>query len=118
MDPIGFGLENYDAVGRYRTQDGSGVIDASGALPDGTMFNGALELGDVLSRDERLPRCFTQKFTTFAVGRFLDQPDDARWIDYISATAAAGASTKSLPAIIRTVLLSEIFRSRQPVVPM
>jgi hypothetical protein len=67
-----------------------------------------------VARDERLPRCLAEKFTMFAVGRFLNQPDDARWVDYIAASAGAQSSVKSLTSTIRSVLLSEIFRSRQP----
>src|SRR5262249_39774416 len=48
MDPIGFALENYDAIGRWRTKDAGAVIDASGKLPDGTKFNGPAELKKIL----------------------------------------------------------------------
>ena len=43
MDPLGFALENFDAIGKWRTADGSAPIDASGALPDGTKFAGPAE---------------------------------------------------------------------------
>jgi hypothetical protein len=48
MDPVGFALENYDAVGRWRTSDSGAAVDASGALPDGTKFSGAEELQKAL----------------------------------------------------------------------
>jgi hypothetical protein len=44
MDPLGFALENYDGIGRWRTVDGKIPIDSKGQLPDGTTFNGATEL--------------------------------------------------------------------------
>jgi hypothetical protein len=54
----------------------------------------------------------TEKFMTFAIGRLLNQPDDGAWIGYLSAKAQAAGG--SLPSIIRTVVMSDAFRSRQP----
>jgi hypothetical protein len=114
MDPLGFGLENFDAVGAYRTMDGTAAIDATGTLPDGkTAFNGAAELSAALSKDPSFAACVTRKFMTFAVGRLLNQRDDAAWVSYLSGRAAGAGG--SLKAIIRTVMLSEGFRSRQAV---
>jgi len=111
MDPLGFGLENYDAIGAYRTLDGTAAIDATGTLPDGTAFNGAIELSAALSRGTTFSECLTLKFMTFAIGRLLNQPDDKAWVTYLSGSArSAGDSLKSM---IRTVVLSEAFRSRQ-----
>jgi hypothetical protein len=111
MDPLGFGLENYDAIGAYRTMDGTAPVDARGALPDGTAFNGAAELSAALSGDPRFAECFTRKFMTFAIGRLLNQADDPTWVSHLAGSA--GSSAGSLGQIIRTVLLSEGFRSRQ-----
>ncbi len=116
MDPIGFGLENYDGIGEYRTTDNGLPVDSSGVLPDGTTFNGAIQLGGILAKDPRLPQCVTQKFMTFAIGRLLNQSSDGQWIGYLSAQAQA--TDGSLASIIRTVLLSDAFRSRQPGVGM
>jgi len=111
MDPLGFGLENYDAIGAYRTLDSGAAIDATGTLPDGTAFNGAIELSTALSAGPRFSECLTRKFTTFAVGRLLNQKDDGAWVTYLSGSArSAGDSLKSM---IRTVMMSEAFRSRQ-----
>ncbi len=111
MDPIGFGLENYDGLGAYRANENNLPIDASGMLPDGTSFSGAIELGGILAKDERLPRCVTEKFMTFAIGRLVDHNEDKPWLDGLSARA--DASGASLSSIIRAVLLSDAFRSRQ-----
>jgi hypothetical protein len=111
MDPIGFGLENYDAIGVYRTQDGTAQVNATGTLPDGRAFNGALELGTILASDPRFPVCATKKFMTYAIGRLMNQPDDAAWANYLSGRSLAGGG--SLPGLIRTVVLSDSFRSRQ-----
>jgi hypothetical protein len=114
MDPIGFGLENYDGVGAYRTTDNGAPVDATGILPDGTAFDGGLELSAILAADPRFQRCVTEKFMTFAIGRLLDRhsPLDASWIDYLSHEALA--RNGSFDGIIRTVVSSEAFRSRQP----
>jgi len=69
MDPIGFGLENYDPVGAYRTMDGNFSVDASGALPDGTTFSGARQLSSAIVDDPRFARCVVEKLYTYALGR-------------------------------------------------
>ena len=77
MDPIGFALENYDAVGRWRAKDAGAAIDASGKLPDGTTFNGPAELKKILltgHRDEFVTTV-TEKLLTYALGRGLEAYD-------------------------------------------
>ena len=72
MDPIGFALENFDAVGAWRTHEARAPIDASGQLLDGTKVNGAVELKKVLMRQpERFVETFTEKLMTYALGRGL-----------------------------------------------
>ncbi len=114
MDPIGFGLENYDGVGAYRTSDNGAPVDASGVLPDGTAFDGGLELSAILGTDPRFLRCLTEKFMTYAIGRLLDRssPVDSGWIDYLSNQALSHDG--SFDGIVRAVVSSEAFRSRQP----
>ncbi len=69
MDPIGFGLENYDAIGRYRTADGTFPIDSSGTLPNGKSFTGAAELKAILRADpQTFTRALSQKLLTYALG--------------------------------------------------
>ncbi len=76
MDPIGFGLENYDAVGHWRTQDGKFPIDATGTLPNGRSFNGATELTTVLlDQKDAFVKCVTEKLLTYALGRGLERYD-------------------------------------------
>jgi hypothetical protein len=77
MDPIGFALDNFDAVGRWRTVDASGsTIDPSGTLPDGTAFEGAAGLRQVLLRHpERFARTLTENLLTYAIGRSLEHYD-------------------------------------------
>jgi hypothetical protein len=76
MDPIGFSLEQFDAVGRWRTFEGDAPVDASGGLPDGRKFSGidALERG-LLERPELFARTVTEKLLTYALGRGLEAHD-------------------------------------------
>jgi hypothetical protein len=76
MDPLGFGLENYDAVGHWRTHEGKFPVDASGTLPDGRSFNGSRELKAILMTDrDEFARCLTEKMLTYALGRGLEPYD-------------------------------------------
>jgi hypothetical protein len=76
MDPLGFGLENFDAVGAWRTADGKFPIDATGELPNGDEFNGPDELIAILSRQPRaFSEALTSKLLTYALGRGLEGYD-------------------------------------------
>lgn len=79
IDPIGYGLENYDAIGRWRLTDENGrPLDTVGELPDGEHFNGPAELKDILlSRKETFARTVTERMLAFALGRplaYYDEP--------------------------------------------
>ena len=76
MDPIGFSLENFDAVGRWRTVDASSPIDASGTLFDGTPVDGRRRVAEgVPDRPELFVATLTEKLLTFAVGRGVEYYD-------------------------------------------
>ncbi|MCY4076831.1 MAG: DUF1592 domain-containing protein [Acidobacteria bacterium] len=80
IDPLGFALENFDAVGRWRTHDGAAAapIDASGALPDGVPFDGPAAFRDALLREPwaaEFAATVTEKLLTYALGRGLDHRD-------------------------------------------
>ncbi len=77
MDPPGFALEQFDAVGRYRTRNEAGApIDASGVLPDGTPFEGAAGLRDaLLKRPDLFVTTLTEKLLTYALGRGVEHYD-------------------------------------------
>ena len=76
MDPIGFGLENYDAIGRWRTEDEGKPINAAGKLPSGIEFEGPAELQQaLLSNPEVIVGAFTQKLLTYALGRPVEHFD-------------------------------------------
>jgi hypothetical protein len=76
MDPVGFAMENYDAVGRWRTHEGGEAIDVAGSLPDGTRFNGVSGLQKaLLGRPELFAGTVTEKLMTFALGRGVEYYD-------------------------------------------
>jgi hypothetical protein len=77
MDPLGFALENFDAVGKWRTVGHGGVkIDAAASLPDGTKFEGARELRELLlTRRREFTGAFVEKLLTYAIGRGVDYYD-------------------------------------------
>jgi hypothetical protein len=77
MDALGFALENYDAIGRWRSEDDGIEIDATGELPDGTKFTGAVGLQHALENAfrEQFLQCFTEKLLIYALGRGLEYYD-------------------------------------------
>jgi hypothetical protein len=76
MDPIGFALENYDAVGRFRTRDGGFDVDAAGKLPSGESFRNAAELKQILrAQPQEFVLCFSEKLLTYALGRGVESSD-------------------------------------------
>jgi Protein of unknown function (DUF1588)/Protein of unknown function (DUF1592)/Protein of unknown function (DUF1585) len=90
MDPIGLGLENFDAVGNWREKDGKSPIDASGTMPDGRTFNGPVELAKMLRADgDTFARAVTEKMMIYALGRGLESYDRPA-LKKIASGVAAG----------------------------
>jgi hypothetical protein len=76
MDPLGFALENYNAIGQWRTEDANQPIDSSGVLPDGRKFQGSSGLKEILSQNrEAFAECLTEKLMIYALGRGLENYD-------------------------------------------
>jgi hypothetical protein len=76
MDPLGLSLENFDAVGKWRTLgESSALIDASGVFPDGSQFQGAAGLKQLLLQSDRFVPTVTEKLMTYALGRGLEYYD-------------------------------------------
>ena len=76
IDPIGFGLENYDAIGRWREYQNDKLVDSSGVLPDGTKFSTPQELKKILmQRKDIFARTMVRKTLSFALGRDLSRFD-------------------------------------------
>ncbi len=109
LDPIGLGLENYDAIGAFRTQDAGGPIDASGEFPDGRSFDGAAQMAALVKADPNTPHCVAERLLTYALGRGLETGDETH-LDAI--TAAFQANGRSLENLITAIVQSEPFRKR------
>ncbi|HZL90931.1 MAG TPA: DUF1592 domain-containing protein [Pirellulaceae bacterium] len=111
MDALGFGLENYDAIGRWRDKDGPFDVDASGTLPGGAKFNGAADLAQVLKRRKReFGRCLAEKMLVFSLGRPLS-PYDKCAIDGIVDKLEQGNYRFS--ALVVEIAKSDAFRKRR-----
>ena len=112
MDPLGFGLENYDAIGQWRTHDGNFPIDASGKLPNGKTFDGAEGLKQLLLSDKRaFTKCLTEKLLTYALGRGLEESDDAAVQSIVSETVA---NNYKFSALIQAIVNSPPFVAHAP----
>jgi hypothetical protein len=111
MDPIGLALENFDAVGRWRTFEESGApIDASGALPDGTTFVGATGLTEALLRSDMFVRTLTEKMMTYALGRGLEHYDAPA---VRAIVRAAARQDYRVVTLIREIVRSAPFQMRR-----
>jgi hypothetical protein len=114
MDPIGLGLENYDAVGQYRETDAGKPIDAAGKLPNGDTFAGAKELEARVAQSPQFARCALSKLYTYALGRPpVASPEhlDGPTLDALVQTLVA--SNYSLNAVIHQIATSPTFTSRR-----
>jgi hypothetical protein len=110
MDPLGFGLENFDAIGRWRDRDGETPIDSTGKLPSGETFNGPEELKQVLlQRAGEFKRHFVKKMLGFALGRELNEFDDCVINDTMKAL---DANDQRASVIIETIVTSYPFQHR------
>ena len=97
MDPIGFALENFDAVGRFRDQENGVAIDASGETPVlPAPFVGAVELGKQLAASERAQSCFTSHWVNFAYGRSAGEREACTGEQLAQGFAATGSNIKEL----------------------
>jgi hypothetical protein len=113
MDPIGFALENYDAIGRFRTTDNGARIDARGQLPDGKTFDGAAELAAVLARDPRFVSCLASNLFTYAVGREpAGRADDGKHLDRIVQLAGSTPGGVTIKKLILALVTNGAFRFR------
>lgn len=111
MDPLGFGFENFDAIGRWREKIGEFTIDSSGTLPGGEKFDGPIELIEVLRRREAaFVRSFTEKMLVFALGRGLRYYDQCA-VEEMMKTLSSEEYRFS--AVVEQIVLSAPFRKRR-----
>jgi hypothetical protein len=103
MDPLGFALERFDAIGQIR----QGEVDDQGTLPDGTELDGPLGLTQVLEKDIRFLPHLTRSLATYAIGRPLGEDDLATLQQSIGEH---DQEDPPLGLMIRTIVLSDLFR--------
>jgi hypothetical protein len=112
MDPIGFGFENFDAVGRYRTTDGGQPVDATGELiqsdENGT-FDGAIQLANKLSQSKLVEQCYALQWFRFGYGR-AEAADDACTIQTLDQGFAS--SNGDIKELIVSLTQSDAFLYR------
>jgi hypothetical protein len=110
MDPIGFGMENYDGIGAWRDMEAGQPVDSSGSLPGDLDFNGSYELAQLLVEDERYVECVSEKVLIYALGRGLHRWD-APQLHAIEDNVRASDGT--IRDVITEVVLSAAFRMRR-----
>jgi hypothetical protein len=111
MDALGFGLENYDPIGAWRTKDGDHDIDPSGTLPGGASFTSPAELKAILkTRDGEFRRCLAEKLLTYALGRGLEYYDKCA-VDTIVQNVKANRDT--FAALVLEIVNSDAFQKRR-----
>lgn len=111
MDPLGFALENFDAIGAWRTQDGPHPIDNAAELPGGRKFQGATGLKSVLRRHPDFPKALASKLLTYALGRGLEASDRRAVQRLVEGLAK---NDFKFSALLLGVVESEPFLRRQP----
>ncbi len=113
MDPIGFGLEHFDALGRYRADEQGLTIDARGEILDGkdasATFDGAVELAEALAASDEVASCVATQFFRYAVAR---TETDADLCSLAKVESGFIANDKSLRGLILEVVKSDAFRLR------
>src|SRR5690606_24604240 len=110
MDPIGFGFENFNAIGAWRDKDGEAAIDASGQLASGDTFASPVELSALLAekRADEFRRCLSEKMLTYALGRGVEYYDRPA-VAHIAATLRERGDTFS--ALVHAVAESFPFQN-------
>jgi hypothetical protein len=105
IDPIGFSLENYDPIGRWRTSTEGQPVDASGVFPDGHAFVGPAEMAAHLLLGDDFERALVKKLLVYALGRGLVRTDRG----HITRILAAAGPEPSLPAMIHALIQTRAF---------
>ena len=115
MDPLGFGLENFNAVGAWRTEDGQAKVDATGTLPDGRTFQSPAELRGLLKGDrDAFVQGLTEKLLIYALGRGLERSDRPT---LASIAEKLPAENYRFSKLVMGVVTSLPFQNRRPSAP-
>jgi len=111
MDAIGFGMENFDPIGKWRAKDGDSPIDPSGTLPGGQKFAGPAQLKQILKgKKSQFVKCLSEKLMTYALGRGLQNYDTCKVTDIV---ATAAKNDYRFSSLVTAVVLSDPFRKRR-----
>lgn len=113
-DPIGLAMENYDAIGTFRTHENGALIDASGMF-DGAPYKDGLSLQRLLHDSPSAPACVTQRAFEYGVGRPLTASEQ-KWLEY--SVDRFAADRYQLPSLMRRIAMSPAFRSVAPEAPL
>jgi hypothetical protein len=112
MDQLGFGLENFNPVGGWRTTVAGAPVDASGKLPDGTRFTGPVELKRMLlDRKDEFTRNLTERMFSYALGRGVEQTD---WLTIRQIARAVAQDGYHAQRLIIEIAMSKPFQFRKP----
>ena len=108
IDPLGFGLENFDAIGRFRTKENGKNIDASGKMPDGKQFNGIVELKQYIlkNKQKEFLKNMTERLLSFALGRELQYFDEPVIKRIMSETKKNNYSSRTM---LKAIIMSYPF---------
>lgn len=117
IDPLGFAFDNFDAIGRWRTEEvvvgGQGAnpaVDASGRLPDGREFRGVSDFKTLLAKDlDRFAEAFVEQLATYALRRVMTIDDRPRLREIAAASKTGGYPLRT---VIESLVLSELFQQR------
>ena len=113
LDPLGFGLENFDAIGAWRSKDEDQEIDASGTLPGGESFKTPAELRSILvKRETDFRECLTEKLLTYALGRGVEYDDKCTVVAISHAAAKKG---NKFSAVVFEIVKSDLFQKARRV---
>lgn len=111
LDPMGFGLENFDPIGAWREKEGNAPVDASGTLPGGVTFTGPAELKKVLlSQKDQFIKSLSERLLTYALGRGLENFDRCATQNIAQTVKKSGYRFSSL---VTEIVRSEPFRMRR-----
>jgi hypothetical protein len=106
MDPIGFGFEDYDGLGRPQTTDGNQPVDVHGNVGGGLTtdidgpFNGVAELATKLAGSGQVQQCIARQWFRYAMSRYEQAPDDCSMKSMVDTLRAANENLNALPAAL------------------
>ncbi len=109
VDPLGLAMEHFDGIGKFREDQDGATLDVTGDL-DGAAFDGALELGELLAVDPRIPGCAVRQLSRFALGIEEEDPQ----IELLEPIGIGLQSSGSWPDTVEALVLSDLFRTVGP----